>query len=242
MLQRVVVSLELQLNAIYILTALFLQQFFHFDRFHRIADFEGGLVVIVIRYVEKGIMQTLGEQVLHRVGLLLRRQVFIRLNELTHIDRLAELHTKSRTETEEIAVTHPYRYNVKRHIGHQFMRLESNSENAFGKWKRGIFRLVCSFGEDTERYSVLQYIYRLVNDFLVLLDCLKTVTLTHDWHNLQEMENLCQDRVLEDICTSHKHLRSVIVTKHHQGIHQCVSMVGCKDDGSILRDIVQPYM
>ena len=45
-------------------------------------------------------------------------------NELSDIDRLANLHTHRRTETEETTVSYSHRNNIERCVGHQFLCLQ----------------------------------------------------------------------------------------------------------------------
>ena len=85
-----------------------------------------------------------------------------------------------------------------------------------------------SFGEDAERYLVLEHIDSLVDGFLILLYRSETIALTHDGHNFQEGEYLCQLAVLENVGTCNEDFGLMVHSQHHQGIHQGVGVVGAK--------------
>ena len=70
------------------------------------------MIVLIVRNVEDGSMKSFGKQVSHAVRLFLWRQLVVRSNEFTYIDRLAELHTDSGTEPEEVTVSDTYRHDV----------------------------------------------------------------------------------------------------------------------------------
>jgi hypothetical protein len=94
----------------------------------------------------------------------------------------------------------------------------------------------------TERYLVLENINGLIDDFLILSYSLKTITFAHDGHNFQEGKNPSQDGILEDVCTRHKDFRTIIDTQHYQGIHQRISVIGGKDDGSVPGNILLSHV
>ena len=217
-------------------------EFLHFERFNRITYFVSSGIIFIIRYMENGRMESFGKQILQAVCLFLRGHVSIFSDKFSHIDRLSKLHTDSRTEAEEIAVLDSHRYDIERYIRHQVMSLIGNSEYTFRQRQGGIFSLMRAFWEDTERYPVLQYIDRLIYRLLILLDRTDTVTLTHDRHDFQESENLSQFAVSEDIGTCHEHLRLAVVGQYHQGIHQRIGMIRCKNDSPIFRNVLFPYL
>ena len=57
-------------------------------------------------------------------------------------------------------------------------------------------------------------------------------------HNLQELENLCQNWVFEYVGTRYKDLWLAIHCQNHKRIHQCVGVVGSIYHRSILRDLL----
>ena len=125
---------------------------------------------------------------------------------------------------------------------------ESFTYDALGRLIASIFNLgeiestrSYTYNPNSSQIAELD-INRLIYDFLILLDRTDTVTLAHDRHDFQESENLSQFAVSEDIGTCHEHLRLAVVGQYHQGVHQRIGMVRCKNDSPIFRDVLFPYL
>ena len=78
-------------------------------------------------------MDALGEQLAYSGHLLCGCKIAVLIDELTDVDRLANLYACSRTEAEEATVTDAHGYDVERHVGHKLLCLESDAEDTFSQ-------------------------------------------------------------------------------------------------------------
>ena len=96
---------------------------------------------------------------------------------------------------------------------------------------------MCRFGKECQGEVVLQHLYALGDNLLILLHGSYTITDAEDGEHLQKGKHFLQQGLAEDVGTRHEDRSAIHSTQDDQWVEQRIGVVATDDDSPIFGQI-----